>query len=119
MTDADAFFAELRGEYLSAVTTGIRDYSPIKVIAVSPLQSGRRRFKLSFYHANYPEGVRDKAYTLQTLERGRRFLLARSTDHQPSRLLLIYPITAQWLRLHFGLVAPDSDELGQWLDSNL
>ena len=55
---------------------------------------GSRQFTLAFFHANYPEGVQNKEYNLQTIERNRRFILARSTDHTPPRFLLIYPLTA-------------------------
>ena len=109
------YAAEMFGDDIS----NVRHCSPIKVVAISPAQSGQRRFSLSFYHANYPEGVRDKVYTLQTLERGRQFILTRSIDHPPSRLLLICPITAPWLQQHFGMVAPDGDELERWLDAHL
>lgn len=34
-----------------------RSRSAIKVYSVTPAGDGRRRFTLSFYHANYPEGV--------------------------------------------------------------
>ena len=56
----------------------IRSYSPIRVDEVVCENSGRRLFSLSFYHANYPEGVRDKCYTLQTIEDGH---LSFGTQH--------------------------------------
>lgn len=65
-----------------------RSYSPIRVDRITPVKGGHRHFDLSFYHANYPEGVRDKVYTLQTLERGEHFILVRSAGHSPVRLLL-------------------------------
>ena len=51
--------------------------SPILVKDVKPLQSGKRVFELTFIHCNYPSGVQDKIYKLQTIERGKQFLLAR------------------------------------------
>jgi hypothetical protein len=66
---------------------GTDGFSPIKVYSIKPLGGGKRQFVLRFYHAFYQEGVRDKEYTMETLERGERFLLARSLEHQPSRIL--------------------------------
>lgn len=96
-------------------------YSPIKVLNCEPQGSGSRRLRLQFFHANYPSGVQEKVYTLETIERGERFMLARSLDHAPSRLLQIYNIDAAWLRRHFNLAAsPTSDvALGSWLDNNV
>jgi len=95
------YAAELIGDEFSA-TDDFRSYSAIRVDSVVPVKSGHRHFDLGFYHTNYPEGVRDKTYSLQTLERGESFILARSLDHTPSRILLIYNISWPWLRLHFG-----------------
>ena len=95
-------------------TDDLCSYSPIKVLKVEPHHSGNRKFSLSFYHANYPEGVRDKHYTLVTLERGHRFILAKSLDHNPPRILQIYEIDAQWVRRHFS--AHPTEPIQQWLD---
>ena len=94
----------------------IRSYSPIRVEALTP--RGGRRFSLAFYHANYPEGVRDKAYELETLERNAAFILARSTAHTPARLMLIYGVTSAWLTEHFGVVVPESEDPQEWLARN-
>jgi hypothetical protein len=96
----------------------LRSYSPIRVDAVRPMGTGKRVLKLRFYHANYPEGVRDKVYILQTIERGSRFLLAKSMDHEPHRLLLAYEITASWLREHFGVEVPTDVDIENWLNRN-
>ncbi|BCG47930.1 hypothetical protein GEOBRER4_n2783 [Citrifermentans bremense] len=79
---------------------------------------GTRTFNLHFYHANYPEGVRDKVYKLQTIERTKRFLLARSLDHQPVRILLIFDISAEWLKAHYPGLRLDGP-LEAWLDRNV
>ncbi|MDP6527062.1 MAG: hypothetical protein QGH42_13505 [Kiritimatiellia bacterium] len=61
-----------RGQWYAAEILGeefggkIRSHTRIQVYEVKPL--GGRKFELSFYHENYPEGVRDKRYTLQTIE---------------------------------------------------
>ena len=94
-------------------------YSPIRVAEIKPLKSGSRRFSLNFYHANYPEGVRDKCYTLQTIERGESFILARSIEHDPVRLLQIYEIDGAWMRRHFpDFYSDPSDDVQQWLSRN-
>ena len=99
------YAAELIGEEFEEA---IRSYSPIRVDQVVPKCS--RQFTLAFFHANYPEGVQNKEYNLQTIERNRRFILARSTDHTPPRFLLIYPLTAEWLAEKFGIrIGADED----------
>ncbi len=107
------YAAELLGEEFGSE---IRSYSPIRVEEIRP--KGGRRFSLAFYHANYTEGVRDKVYELETLERGATFMLARSREHNPARLMLIYPATRTWLREHFGATVPESDDVQLWLARN-
>lgn len=110
------YAAEIIGEEFG---TEIRSYSPIHIHSIQAENLGRRRFTLSFYHANYPEGVRDKVYTLQEIERTRTYLLARSTEHTPTRLMLIYPISGDWLTKHFGTRAPsDLSDVQIWLSKN-
>jgi hypothetical protein len=94
-------------------------YSPIRVDEIKPLKSGSRRFSLNFYHANYPEGVRDKCYTLQTIERGESFIIAKSIEHNdPARLLQIYEINGAWMKRHFPSFYAESDDIQQWLSRN-
>jgi hypothetical protein len=78
-----------------------------------------RRLSLSFYHANYPEGVRDKIYALATIQRGQHFLLARCLDVEQDRFLLLHAITGIWVKEHFNSAfdAPD-DGIARWLDRN-
>lgn len=80
-----------------------RSYSPIWLHALRPQGAGDGRLEIEFYHANYPEGVRDKIYPLRVLHRAPGYLLAEQTDGAPTerRLILIEPITAAWLRRHF------------------
>lgn len=85
----------------------IRSYSPIRVKRVEALGTGSGDLRLDFFHANYPPGVQQKSYRLRVVERQTRFLLARSLDHAPTRLLLIYEATHEWLKLHFGLSAEE------------
>lgn len=93
-------------------------YSPILVHEATALQTGQRTFRLHFYHANYPEGVRDKICTLQTIERGKSFILTRSVDHDPARYLLIYEVTRDWIARHFPQSRVDADDIQQWLDES-
>jgi hypothetical protein len=76
-------------------------YSPIKVLEITPLKTGKGWFVLRFRHLNYPEGVQGKEYKLQTIERGQSFLLAKATEYDPPRFLQIYEINVDWLRRHF------------------
>jgi hypothetical protein len=97
-----------------------RSYSPIRIHSVTPLKSGGRRLKVAFYHANYPEGVRDKTYTLETLERGEHYILCRSVEHSPTRLVLLYSISWEWMSRHFGVERPCLEEdLSRWLTANV
>ena len=74
------YAAELIGEEFGGE---IRSYSAIRVDEVRP--RGGCRFSLGFYHARYPEGVRDKSCELETIERTATFILSRSREHSPSR----------------------------------
>lgn len=94
-------------------------YTPIKVHGITPSHAGDRSFRLAFYHANYPEGARDKDYPLCMIERGANMLLARSLEHTPARILLFYDITAEWIRTQFPKLNPDERDFPRWLDKNL
>ena len=91
-------------------------YSPIRIYEIRPLKTGNRDFILKFYHANYPEGVRDKVYHLRTIERGKTYLLARTTEHSPIRFLQIYKINNHWLKQHFGHSLSEGIDCQEWLN---
>lgn len=95
----------------------LASYSPIRVLDVHGHKSGDHRLRLGFYHANYPAGVQGKEYELRVLVRESGLFLARSMDHDPVRLLQIYPITQEWMGRHFPwLPRPDEREsLEEWL----
>jgi hypothetical protein len=98
----------------------LRHYSPIRLQALKPTKNGTRTFQLSFYHANYPEGGRDKTYPLRTLERANHFLFAECLDHHPRRFLLLREISWEWLRDHFGIEPPRrSQDIAIWLDDRM
>lgn len=107
------YAAEIIGEEFGA---DIRSYSPIRVDGLTP--KGSRTFEMDFYHANYPEGVRQKSYRLQTLERNRNFILARSSTHQPTRWFLVYSITFEWLNTHFNVAIDRKIDVETWLERN-
>ena len=96
----------------------IRSYSPIKVRRLVPESKGSRCFSLEFYHANYPEGVRNKLYRLRTIERNKEFMLAVSTEHNPRRYLLIYPISIEWLKSNFCVDVESGISAEDWLERN-
>ncbi|MFP4154800.1 MAG: hypothetical protein ACLFSG_03800 [Halothiobacillaceae bacterium] len=108
------YAAEIISEFFG---NHVRSYTPIRVHDVQP--QGGRCYALDFYHANYPQGVQSKRYTLQTVERNRFFILARSTHHEPTRWLLIYDINASWLRKHFGIEIDDDRNVADWLSRNV
>ena len=91
-------------------------YSPIRVETITPLKTGNRIFELQFLHANYPEGVQDKRYRLQTLHAGEEYILTRSVDHDPTRFVLIYDIDAAWLSERFNIEISSRDDPANWLD---
>lgn len=107
------YAAELFSEEFGSA---VRSYSPIRIDRVTP--KGGRKFELAFYHANYPEGVRDKVYDLETVERNRYFAIVRSVSHEPARFMLIYCVTTDWLLCHFGVTVRDGEDAQTWLTRN-
>ena len=93
-------------------------YSPIRIHGVMPHGKASREYVLSFYHANYPEGVRDKSYHLRTIERGSSYLLARAVVYNPVRFLQIYNIDEGWVERHLG-VRLNGDACCEWLSRNV
>ena len=75
--------------------------SPVKIFRVTPLKRGDGTFKLSFFHANYPEGVQHKVYTLRTLHRSSEVLLAISVDPKEERALAFFPVVQKWLHAYW------------------
>ena len=112
------YACELIGDLFSKQTDQC-SYSPIKIYDIKPHKTGNRKFTLLFFHANYPWGVQDKEYRLQTLERGETFILAKSTQHDSTRVLLIYEITNTWIKKHFPSYDPQDNEIQNWCTRNL
>ena len=90
------------------------DYTPIKILSVDRVD-GERSLELYFYHATYPEGVRDKQYQLSILSESSERLVAESRLHHPIRAIEIEEISSKWLRDHFPDVTPRGD-LHEFLD---
>jgi hypothetical protein len=107
------YAAEFLGDDL--IHAGHR-YSPIRVELITPLKTGNRIFELKFFHANYPAGVQDKTYRLQTLHAGEEYILARSVEHDPVRFVLIYDIDLEWLREHFQVDLAGRESAEDWLN---
>jgi hypothetical protein len=98
----------------------LRHRSPIKILGMRAMHDGSRRMELSFYHAAYPEGVRDKTYFLETIERRRKFILSRLVESEPVRLMLAWEVSADWMRSHFTLSHLPSREgdIQLWLNAH-
>ena len=109
------YAAEILSEEFS---DSIRSFTPIKVNDLTFHGGGKRMFTMEFYHANYPSGVRDKIYQLKTLERNREFILAVSTEHNPKRTLLIYPISTEWLNKNCLANVEAGETAEGWLERN-
>lgn len=97
------------------------EHSPIWLERVQARGDGRGQLDIDFYHANYPEGVRDKHYRLRTLHRSSGYLLAKeeATEGEEPRVVLLSEIRADWLLEHFPslpLTATDPESLAAELD---
>lgn len=86
-------------------------YSPVKIMSIHPKGSGTRLFDLEFFHANYPEGVQTKLYTLRTLQRTPAYLFAERMEASPPCMgVLLHDLTTEWLLMHFSM--EDRDRVG-------
>lgn len=114
------YAVELIGDDMRFPPHGVFSRSPVRIDQIAPQGGGKRLFELSFYHAAYPEGVRDKRYSLEMIERGERYILARCVGAEPSRFILIHDLTPEWLRAGYGNLARDAGEDVQaWCSRNL
>lgn len=86
-----------------------RMYSPVKIMSIHPKGNGKGLFDLQFFHANYPEGVQTKLYTLRTLQRTPTYLFAERMEQSPPRMgVLLHDLTTEWLFLHSDIKEPGS-----------
>jgi len=103
-------------------------FSPIRVDAVNPLNTGSGRFDLDFLNAGYASGVQDMTYALRTLKREASYLLASVEDSD--RAVCIERLDLAWLErnmrdseLPFAIFRefanePGFDPITDWLDVN-
>lgn len=78
--------------------------SPVWVRAVVPKQRGAGVLQLDFYHANYPESVRDKVYDLRVVHRAEGYLLALRVSEDTGAVqgtVILQSITTDWMTEHF------------------
>ncbi len=108
---------EIFGDDFHGVFTGEMDYSPIKVITFEEAEG--YYFNLVFYHAWYPAGVQGKKYTIEVIQTGEHYILARSVDHDPVRVLRIYNIDKHWIKRYAGKSPDPRIDLSEWLDLNM
>ena len=95
-----------------------RMYSPIRIQSIRTFKDGSGRLQLAFYHANYPEGVRDKLYDLRVVLRTpTSFLAVRSGT--PPLVLLIHELDAAWLAKQFDIRVPLNRDISVWLSKNV
>ncbi len=77
-------------------------------------------FDLSFFHADYPAGVQDKEYRLQTLFRSERFMVSISRDHTPGRVVILQEISRELIQKRYpGMNIPDNIDIQSWLDREM
>ncbi len=74
------------------------DSSPVKILSISPLKTGRGQLVVEYYHAFYPEGVREKSTQLTVLTRGADSLVGIEDG---SRIYIFQPLTRMWLESSF------------------
>ena len=81
-------------------------FSPIRIDKIKPLKTGKSIFILSFYHMNYPEGVNEKKYKLQTLIHNKNFIIAKQINSdalkENNKILYIHDIDLKWIHLIWG-----------------
>jgi hypothetical protein len=103
--------------------SGGQEFSPIWIYDVLPQQTGKKLLQLSFWHANYPEGVRNKVYDLHVLRRTSwhalnakyaGYLMAERKLEEKKQVILLTAVTAEWVETHFRMT-PEGD-LQEWLD---
>lgn len=75
-------------------------FSPIRIVELQPLGTGRSRLKLTFFNVNYAQGVQRFEVSLRVLYRAPDHLLAALDEgdgQPPERTAVISPLTWAWL----------------------
>jgi hypothetical protein len=92
--------------------------SPIWVMEVRGLETGKGVLEVKFWHANYPEGVQDKTYVLRVVAREQGYLLGRRLQWGSKRAngdaILLAEVTPEWVETHFRRRA--EGDMQAWLD---
>jgi hypothetical protein len=95
-----------------------RHYSPVWIERVTAQKSGHGFLELTFFHANYSEGVQGKIYKVRVHQRTSAYLVGARQEHDGSTCgtLIFETITPEWMALHFpdnpiSTTRPFSDEL--------
>jgi len=75
--------------------------SPIRILDVRPLKTGRKELEISFYNAFYAPGVRDFTTALRMLAHQAQFLMAliapfESTEDE-QRACVIHDLSDEWI----------------------
>lgn len=109
------YACELMGDFFKDLEDAC-SYSPIRIDSFEPSDSEDGAFVLSFYHANYPEGVQDKRYKVRILDRGDSYMILKSLEHTPVRILRMYDIDAAWIPRHFAETEVNVDDVQAWLN---
>lgn len=92
--------------------------SAVKVYSIAPKGSGAGIFDLSFYHADYPAGVRDKIYTLRTLLRSEAYIIAERLGEKDRQMsVILFDLQPEWLKRYYNIEARSMDEAVRKLES--
>lgn len=89
-------------------------HSPIKVLEVRALGTGRELFDLEFHNLAYARGVRNMHYRLRTLRRERHHIIAAQADSD--RSVVIVPLGMAWIDIY---AANLKDQLGELVGRGL
>lgn len=94
----ETLFINFEGSKLDAVEGSIfnADWHSIN----STNEEWQQALWIDIYHSNYPQGVQSKTYKLETIERGKNFILAKSLDHEPTRIMHIFDLDWKWIHNH-------------------
>jgi hypothetical protein len=90
-------------------------YSPLRVNRITPLKSGNRIFMLECFQTIASDSSNCQVYSLQTLDRGQKGLIAKYIDGS-ERLLYITNIDAFWMQKHFPSVVPTDCSASEFLE---
>jgi hypothetical protein len=93
-----------------------RRYSPIRIYGITASGGGSRQFQMNFFHANYPAGVQDKNYLVETIDRKQNYLLGKVLDSD--RIILLFGLDHKWLNNHFNADIRPGDSLEDWCERN-